>query len=151
MKVTEGGVVASKLVLPKEVKVIRRNIVEYAQALRGRYFRASREDKGKMLDEFTKVAALHSKAAIRLLNRPSRSSAVKRRGRPATYKDVIHPLKVIWEASDRVCSKRLQPFIPEMKRVLRQHNELGWMPLRKHNSAGSAHLPLTECYGHTGR
>jgi len=32
-------------------------------------------------------------------------------------------LKAIWEASDRLCSKRLQPFIPEMVRVLREHNE----------------------------
>jgi len=98
--------------------------MEYAQALRSRYFGASREEKGRMLDEFTKVTGLHRKAAIRLLNRPSQSRAVKRRGRPATYKDVIQPLKAIWEASDRLCSKRLQPFIPEMVKVLRQHNEL---------------------------
>jgi hypothetical protein len=32
-------------------------------------------------------------------------------------------LKVIWEASDRLCSKRLQPFIPEMVKVLRRHSE----------------------------
>ena len=49
----------------------RRSIMEYAQALRGRYFGASREEKGKMLDEFTKVTGLHRKAAIRLLHRTS--------------------------------------------------------------------------------
>ncbi len=32
-------------------------------------------------------------------------------------------LKAIWEASDCLCSKRLQPFIPEMVKVLRQHSE----------------------------
>jgi hypothetical protein len=32
-------------------------------------------------------------------------------------------LKEIWEASDRLCSKRLQPFLPEMIRVLRKHGE----------------------------
>ena len=32
-------------------------------------------------------------------------------------------LRVVWEASDRLCSKRLQPFLPEMIRVLRQHGE----------------------------
>jgi hypothetical protein len=104
--------------------VTRRSIMEYAQALRDRYFGASRKRKGEMLDEFSKVTGLHRKAAIRLLNRPSQSGAVKRRGRPSTYKDVIQPLRAIWEASDRVCSKRLQPFIPEMVKVLRQHNEL---------------------------
>ena len=35
----------------------------------------------------------------------------------------MDPLRVIWEASDRLCSKRLQPFIPEMISVLREHGE----------------------------
>ena len=42
--------------------------MEYAQALRSRYFGASRAEKGKMLDEFTQVTDLHRKAAIRLLH-----------------------------------------------------------------------------------
>ena len=76
-----------------------------------------------MLDEFTQVTGLHRKAAIRLLNRPDAPRGNKRRGRPATYRDVMPPLRAIWEASDRLCSKRLQPFLPEMIRVLRQHSE----------------------------
>ena len=101
----------------------RRSIMEYVQALRSRYFGASKEEKGKILDEFTEVTGLHRKAAIRLLNRPSLPGAGKRRGRPAVYRDLIQPLRAIWEASDRLCSKRLQPFLPEMVKVLRQHGE----------------------------
>jgi len=48
--------------------VTRRSILEYAQALRSRYFGALRTEKGKMLDEFTQVTGLHRKAAIRLLH-----------------------------------------------------------------------------------
>jgi hypothetical protein len=103
--------------------VTRRSILEYAQALRGRYFRATKEEKGKMLDEFTLVTGLHRKAAIRMLNRHRLTEARRRRGRPATYQDVIEPLKAVWEASDRLCSKRLQPFLPEMVKILRQHGE----------------------------
>jgi hypothetical protein len=103
--------------------VTRRSIMEYAQALRNRYFGASKEEKGKMLDEFTQVTGLHRKAAIRLLNRLSQPGAGRRRGRPAVYKEVMEPLRVVWEASDRLCSRRLQPFLPEMRRVLRQHGE----------------------------
>jgi len=103
--------------------VTRRSIMEYVQALRSRYLVASREAKGKMLDEFTKVTGLHRKAAIRLLHRQSFPRGNRRRGRPATYQDVMQPLKAIWEASDRLCSKRLQPFIPEMIKILRQHGE----------------------------
>ena len=101
----------------------RRSKVEYAEELKKRYFGASREEKGTMLDEFTKVTGLHRKAAIRMLRRSGQSGASKRCGRPAVYKEVMAPLKVVWEASDRLCSKRLQPFLPEMIKVLRQHGE----------------------------
>ncbi|MFC1976868.1 hypothetical protein ACFLWS_01160 [Chloroflexota bacterium] len=36
----------------------RHSIMEYVQALRSRYVRASREEKGKMLDECTNVTGL---------------------------------------------------------------------------------------------
>ena len=102
----------------------RRSILEYTQALQSRYFRSSKEEKGKILDEFTQVTGLHRKAAIRLLNRKRQSRANKRRGRPRKYSaGAAGALKAIWEASDRLCSKRLQPFIPEMVKVLRQHSE----------------------------
>jgi hypothetical protein len=98
--------------------------MEYVQALRSRYVRASREEKGKMLDEFTQVTGLHRKAAIRLLNRPSRLKTGRQRGRPRKYgTGAAEALRVVWEASDRLCSKRLQPFLAEMVRVLRQHGE----------------------------
>jgi len=48
----------------------------------------------------------------------------KRRGRQCKYgPEVTEALKEIWEASDRLCSKRLKPFIPEMVQVLRRHGE----------------------------
>ena len=59
IKVTEGIVVALKLVLPKEIKVTRHSIAEYAEALRERYLRASREERVRILDEFTQVTGLH--------------------------------------------------------------------------------------------
>jgi hypothetical protein len=38
--------------------------------------------------------------------------------------DTVEALKVIWRASGGLCSKRLQPFIPELTRVLRAQEEL---------------------------
>ena len=103
----------------------RRSIIEYAEELKKRYFRASKEEKGKMLDEFTQVTGLHRKAAIRLLNRVVESSGKRRSGRPRKYDSgVIDSLKNVWEASDRLCSKRLKPFMPEILGVLRRHGEL---------------------------
>ena len=103
----------------------RRSILEYVQELRSRYFKASKEAKGRMLDEFTQVACLHRKAAIRLLNRRSNPGLNRKRGRAREYgTGVAATLKQIWEASDLLCSKRLKPFMPEMVKVLRQHGEL---------------------------
>jgi hypothetical protein len=104
--------------------VTRRSTLEYAQAIRLRYLRASKVEKGRILDEFMQVTDVHRKAAIRLLNRINQPGIGKRRGRPRTYgSDVSGMLKAIWEASDRLCSKRLRPFLPEMVKVLRQHGE----------------------------
>jgi hypothetical protein len=116
--------VASKIVLPKEVEVTRHSILEYVEALRKRYFKASRREKGRMLDEFTQVTGLHRKAAIRLLNRQGKSVASKRRGRKRKYDTAVaEALRLVWEASDRLCSRRLQPFLPEMVKILRRHSE----------------------------
>ena len=102
----------------------RHSILEYAQAIRPRYVKATKEEKGKILDEFAKVTDLHRKAAIRLINRLNHPTTRKRCGRRPNYgPDVAAMLKEIWEASDRLCSRRLQPFLPEMIRVLRKHGE----------------------------
>ena len=102
----------------------RRSTLEYAQAVRLRYLRVSKVQKGKILDEFMQVTGLHRKAAIRLLNRTNQPRTGKRRGRPRKYgSDVAGMLKAVWEAGDRLCSKRLKPFLPEMVSILRQHGE----------------------------
>ena len=57
--VTESGIVASKRVLPKrEAAMTQASIREYVEAVRGRYYRASKKEKGMILDEFTKVMDL---------------------------------------------------------------------------------------------
>jgi hypothetical protein len=105
--------------------VTRRSIMEYAEAVRDRYRLGNKVEKGRILDEFTQVAGWHRKAVIRLLNRQSGVKVRKRRGRQRQYGvGVAEALKVVWEACDRLCSKRLKPFIPEMAEVLRWHNEL---------------------------
>jgi hypothetical protein len=100
-----------------------KSIQEYVAAIRDRYRRSNKEEKGKILDEFEKVTGYHRKAAIRLLRRVPKPAG-KHRGRPSSYNRVLEPLKVIWEASDRLCSKRLKPFLPEMLRVLKHNGEL---------------------------
>jgi hypothetical protein len=107
-----------------EATILTKGVVrEYAAAIRDRYGRASKLEKKKILDEFVKVTGYHRKAAIRLLLKMPKPKG-KPPGRPGRYHQALEPLRVIWEASDRLCSKRLKPFIPEMIRVLKQKGEL---------------------------
>ncbi len=103
----------------------RRSIFEYADAVRGRYLRSSKKMKMKILDEFVAATGMHRKAAIRLLNRRGRPTGKKRSGRPRLYGlEAMAALKVVWEASDCLCSKRFHPFLPELVGILKRKGEL---------------------------
>ena len=103
----------------------RGSIKEYLGAVQGRYWKAGREEKGRILDEFVQVTGYHRKAAIRLLTHGYQKSVPCHQGRPKEYGlAVTTALKVAWEASDRLCSRRLQPFLPELVGVLERHGEL---------------------------
>ncbi len=100
------------------------NIREYTEAVRKRYLRGSKKEKGKILDEFTRVTGCHREAAIRLFRHCNQPKVNKRRGRPRQYGvTVAGALRVAWEATDRLCSKHLHLFLPELVTVLRRHGE----------------------------
>ena len=102
----------------------RNSIKEYAEAIKNRYRLETKQRKSRILDEFTKATGLHRKAAIRLLNCRSPAMRRKRRGRPPRYGiAVVEALRTVWETSDRLCSKRLHPFLPELIKVLRRCGE----------------------------
>jgi hypothetical protein len=103
----------------------RHSILEYAKAARPRYLRASKEDKTKILDEFIAITGMHRKSAIRLLNRPDYVAGKKKGGHRRLYNlEAEATLMKAWEATDRLCSKRLQPFLPELVKVLVRKGEL---------------------------
>jgi len=99
----------------------RSSVREYVEAVRARYGRAGRQEKGRILDEFTQVTGYHRKAAVRLLRRAPRAPSA-RRGRRCTYgPGVAAALRTVWEATDRLCSRRLHPILPELVPVLERH------------------------------
>jgi IS30 family transposase len=99
----------------------RGSILEYLQTVRGRYLRAIRADKIRILDELVRVTGYHRKSVIRALNRSSHVRQIGKRGRPKKYKSsVASELKYLWEITDHLCSKRLHPFIPELLNVLKR-------------------------------
>lgn len=87
----------------------------YANAIRDRYRGSNKQEKKMILDEFCKVCNYNRKYAIRLLNKPvNKWEKRKKRGCKSKYhdKDLIQALKVIWESTDYLCSKRLHAAIP---------------------------------------
>ena len=99
---------------------------ELVQALRQRYAAATREEKIRILSEFVLVSGLHRKSAIRVLNAEAEAEApMKRAGRPRLYDQAVQQaLVTLWEASDRVCGKRLKALLPILIRALEKHGHL---------------------------
>jgi len=87
---------------------------EYRKAIHARYRQATREDKGRILDEFCKNTGYHRKYALRLLNGPPPGAArPPRRRRPTTYGPaVMQALTALWEAAGYPWSVRLKALIP---------------------------------------
>ena len=82
--------------------------------IHGRYQRAGRPHKTRILEEFCATCGYHRKAALRLLNHPLRTAPPKRSGPKRTYEpgEVLPVLKTIWLASDQLCSKLLRAALP---------------------------------------
>jgi hypothetical protein len=101
---------------------------ELVEVVRPRYLKASKLEKQKILDEFTSATGCHRKHAIRVLkNKVQIQNHLKRKSK--TFKTiyggaVVQVLKQIWEIYGHICSKRLQPFLPEAIRVLERCKEI---------------------------
>jgi len=99
---------------------------ELVEVVRARYLKASKSEKQKILDEFTSATGYHRKYAIRVLkNQLQKCPKRKRTGYKTIYRgEVVQALKQIWEIYGQICSKRLQPFLPEGIRVLERCQEI---------------------------
>jgi hypothetical protein len=86
---------------------------EYFRTQGPRYRKASRAEKGRILDEACVLFGLHRKSLIRALNASGKHPAGKA-GRPALYdaKFLLKALKTIWLAAGQPCSKRLAALLP---------------------------------------
>src|ERR1700747_1473695 len=94
-----------------------------------RYARGDRGERGRILDEFAAVAGYHRKHAMRLL----RAGQVNRRcgprpGRRVYDEAVREGLIVVWEASDRICGKRVRPLLQILVGAMEKHGHLQLVP-----------------------
>ena len=101
---------------------------ELLTATAKRYQQACKPEKTVILDEFTAATGYHRKYAITLLKNhtpQNGSSPPRKRTRQRIYSpEVQRALVLIWEATSRICSKRLVPFLPEMVAAMERHGHL---------------------------
>lgn len=98
---------------------------EMIAAIRPRYLKASKAGKAHILNELVATTGYHRKSAIRVLKHGSKPKGLKKPGRRKVYQgEVVQALEQVWEICGRICSKRLQPFLPEMVTVLERCHEL---------------------------
>ena len=98
---------------------------EITAAVVDRYRSAGRADKGRILDELCAVTGWHRKHAVRALASHIAISPEARRQRRPTYGATIRDaLVALWEASDRICGKRLRVMIPTLLPSLERHGRL---------------------------
>jgi hypothetical protein len=97
---------------------------ELVKAISDRYQAGPKKTKLRILDEFIAVTGYHRKHAIRVL-RGQRTRAPTTRTRPCVYDEAVREaLVILWEASDRVCGKRLKPLLPLLIGALERHGHL---------------------------
>ena len=136
---------------------------ELVNALARRYAVGARAEKTRILDEFEAVTGFHRKHAMRVL----RCSATRRRAEGKAgrriYDDAVREaLVVLWEASDRICGKRLKALMPTLVDAMERHGHLKLGPeiraallamsaatmdrsLRRMREAGRRQTPPADC------
>ena len=99
---------------------------ELVVAISERYASAGRAGKVRILDEFVALTGFHRKHAMRLLRRTG--PRLEKDSRPARrmYGDEVRTALVMaWEASDRICGKRLQPLLAPLVEAMERHGHAG--------------------------
>ena len=98
---------------------------ELVGAVLERYRSSSAAERKKILDEFVAVSGYHRKHALRLLNAEQVAPRARSAGRRRIYGEAVRQaLVVLWEASDRICGKRLQVLIPVLLDAMARHGHL---------------------------
>jgi hypothetical protein len=102
---------------------------ELVAAVAERYARSDREERSRILDEFVAVTGHHRKHAMRLLRGGGSREDRQGRRRIRVYDAAMREaLVVLWEASDRVCGKRLRPLLPVLIEAMERHGHVQLAP-----------------------
>ncbi len=89
------------------------------------YREASSAKKRVLLDTFAQVTGYHRRYGMWLLNHAEDVLHAPAYARPSHYgPEVQHALFLVWNAANRICAKRLIPFLPTLLEALERHEHL---------------------------
>ncbi len=99
---------------------------ELLTSIRDRYQGSSKKHKGRILDEFIAVTGQHRKHGIPLLGRLGEAAdqVTGVKGRRIYDEAVREAVILVWEASDRICGKRLKAALPHLVESMERHGHL---------------------------
>jgi hypothetical protein len=119
-----------------------------------RYREAAPSQKRRLLDAFVAATGYHRTYARWLLNHAEEVQRTLRRPRSRQYgADVQHALFLAWHSANRICAKRLIPFLPTLLDALERHEQLHLLEKCRSQllsmSAATADRPLQVTRGGT--
>ena len=103
---------------------------ELTKVTRTRYQKATDDQKSSLLDDFTAATGYHRKYAVTVLNTPTQTKKTVLPGKIPPPRRRLYDAPVektlvqVWQASNRLCSKRLVPFLPEFLETLMNCQEI---------------------------
>ena len=98
---------------------------ELVAATSSRYVGSTRLEKHLILNEFVALTGFHRKHAMRLLRASGGPKKNGSRPERRLYNEAVRTaLIVVWEASDRICGKRLQPLLVPMVEAMERHGHM---------------------------
>ena len=99
---------------------------ELMGTIRDPYRNFNRNDKGRVLVEFTAVTGLHRKLPIRLLagSEYEKEEGTSLAGKRVYDKAIREAGIVVWEAADRICGRRLHAAQPHLVESMEHHGQL---------------------------
>jgi hypothetical protein len=97
-----------------------------------RYRSSGWQEKRRILDEFVSGSGYHRKYAVTVLNHGIRDAVYKKKMPTRLYDEAVRlALITVWKTANRICSKRLIPFLPEFVGALERFGHLSLRGVRE--------------------
>ena len=105
--------------------------------MRDEYRKAGKKEKGRILDEFSKLTGYNRNYASRKLRSPKETRSYKKvkkglrksRGRKRTYgPEMLEPLIKVWAVMDMACGKRCEAGMADVTDAMVRYGELEYPP-----------------------